>query len=60
MRLGTERCRDGDIDETLLFANRIVLSLFINGKLPNDTIALSVKSMASCWSYEQAFNTRKL
>lgn len=51
MRFGTDRWIDGEIADTRLFARRRVWRRFSNGKLPSVTMALSVKSIASCWSY---------
>jgi hypothetical protein len=54
VRLGTERWIEGEIEETRLLAKRRVFSRRRSGRLPRTTIELSVKSIASCWSYSTA------
>lgn len=55
VRLGTDRWIDGDIADIRLLASNNVLSRLSNGRLPSVTIELSVRSMASCWSF-RVFN----
>jgi hypothetical protein len=52
VRFGTERWIDGEMDDIRLFARRSVRRRFSKGRFPRERIELSVKSMASCWSYE--------
>jgi len=51
VRLGAERRREGEIADIRLLARRSVRRRLRRGRLPNVTILLSVKSIASCWSY---------
>jgi hypothetical protein len=48
VRFGVERWIDGEMADIRLFARRSVVRRFSKGKLPRVTIALSVKSIASC------------
>jgi hypothetical protein len=50
VRFGMERWIDGEMADIRLFARRRVVRRFSRGKFPRMTIALSVKSIASCWS----------
>jgi hypothetical protein len=50
-RFGTERWIDGEMFCIRLFARRRVWRRLRRGRLPRVMMALSVKSMASCWSY---------
>lgn len=51
VRLGRERCRPGETEDTRLFARRRVRRRRRSGKLASATMELSVRSIASCWSY---------
>lgn len=57
VRLGAERCSEAEIFCIRLFARRRVRSRLSSGRLPSVMIELSVKSMASCWSYEDVSPT---
>lgn len=48
VRLGADKCKEGEIEETRLLASKSVRSRFSRGKFPNTDIELSVKSIASC------------
>jgi hypothetical protein len=50
VKFGTDRWIDGEIADIRLFERRSVWRRLSNGKLPSVTMALSVKSIASCWS----------
>lgn len=52
VRFGTERCSDGEIEDIRLLARRRVWSRLSKGRLPRARIELSVRSIASCWSYK--------
>lgn len=58
VRLGTDKCIEGDMAVIRLFARRRVRRRLRSGKLPSVTIALSVKSIASCWSYTRSKGIR--
>ena len=51
VRFGTDRCKEGEMVDIRLLARRRVCSRLRRGKLLSATRELSVKSMASCWSY---------
>lgn len=51
VRLGTERWMEGEMAEIRLLARSSVWRRLSKGKFPRITIELSVKSMASCWSW---------
>ena len=51
VRLGVERWREGDMLLMTLFARYSEQSRFKRGKLDRERIWLSVKSIASCWSF---------
>ena len=51
MRFGVDKWIEEDMDDIRLFAIRSVWSRLSRGKFPSATIELSVKSIASCWSY---------
>jgi hypothetical protein len=53
VRFGTDRCKEGEMLDIRLLARRRVCSRLKRGKLLSETRELSVKSMASCWSYTQ-------
>ena len=50
VRFGTERCRDCERTDIRLLARRRVRNRLIKGMFPSVIMALSVRSMASCWS----------
>lgn len=51
VRFGTDRLMEGEMDETRLLARRRVRRCLRRGKFPSAVMELSVKSMASCWSW---------
>ena len=51
VRFGTDKCKDCEMVDIRLLARRRVCSRLRRGKLLSATRELSVKSMASCWSY---------
>jgi hypothetical protein len=53
VRFGTDKCKEGEMVAMRLLARRRVCSRLRRGKLLSATRELSVKSMASCWSYIQ-------
>jgi len=53
VRFGADRCKEGEMVDIRLLARRRVCSRLRRGKLLSATRELSVKSMASCWSYIQ-------
>lgn len=50
VKLGTERCRLGEIEDIRLFASKRVRRRRKRGKFARAMMELSVKSIASCWS----------
>ncbi len=54
VRFGSEMCSAGETVDIWLLARRRVLNLRSKGKFASATIELSVKSMASCWSWKCA------
>ncbi len=50
VRLGTDRCKDWEMDDIRLFASRRVRRRRRRGMFPKTVIELSVKSIQSCWS----------
>ena len=48
VRLGAERCSDGEMTTIRLFASKSVRRRFSNGKLARIATELSVRSMESC------------
>ena len=50
VRFGTERCKDCEKTDIRLLARRRVRNRLIKGMFPRVIMALSVRSMASCWS----------
>jgi hypothetical protein len=51
VRLGTDRLMDEEMDATRLLARRSVRRRLRRGRFPSAVMELSVKSMASCWSW---------
>jgi hypothetical protein len=51
VRFGADKCKEGEMVDIRLLARRRVCSRLRRGKLLRATRELSVKSMASCWSY---------
>jgi hypothetical protein len=51
VRFGADRCKEGEMVDIRLLARRRVCSRLRRGRLLSETRELSVKSMASCWSY---------
>lgn len=49
-RFGKDRCKPVEMEDIRLFARRMVRKRRRRGKLASETIELSVKSIASCWS----------
>ncbi len=51
VRWGTDMGIEGEMPDIRLLARRSVPRRLSKGKFPRVTIALSVRSIASCWSY---------
>ena len=50
VRLGTERCREAEMEDIRLFASSRVRKRRRRGMFPKTMMELSVKSIQSCWS----------
>ena len=59
VRFGTDKCKEGEMVDMRLLARRRVCSRLRRGKLLSETRELSVKSMASCWSYTRMMGSQK-
>lgn len=59
VRFGTDKWNEGEMVDMRLLARRRVCSRLRRGRLLRETRELSVKSMASCWSYIQMMGSRE-
>jgi len=59
VRFGTDKFKEGEMVDMRLLARRRVCSRLRRGKLLSETRELSVKSIASCWSYIQMMGSQR-
>jgi len=60
VRFGAERCNEGEMVDIRLLAKRSVCNRLKRGRLLSATRELSVRSMASCWSYGECVHGKVL
>jgi len=58
VRFGAERCKEGEMVDIRLLAKRSVCSRLRRGRLLSATRELSVRSIASCWSYRECVHEK--